>query len=183
MESTLISNSNKTIVHPNSPAVASPSGHPSLGDATVGGFVVHPLYTGNPWKSTFTKSYCWSKWNATECSISSRSTLCVRKCQQSSRTNIQSFGNSDLWLLELREPWNGQSHSHWSDLYEVSVKWTKFVFKEALAIRCVFSLVGMITKNKLSNCTLAFKIGAVWQQNMQNKNQNTFRSSLSLANQ
>ena len=43
MESTLISNSNTTIVHPNSPAVASPSGHPSLregwplGDATVGG--------------------------------------------------------------------------------------------------------------------------------------------------
>ena len=56
-------------------------------------------------------------------------------------------------------------------------------FKEALAIRRVFSLVDMITYNKFSNCTLVFKIGAVWQQNMQSKHQNMFQSKLSLAKQ
>ena len=53
--------------------------------------------------------------------------------------------------------------------------------KEALAIRHVFSLVDMITNTKFSNCTLVFKIGAVRQQNMQCKHQNTFQSNLSLA--
>ena len=51
--------------------------------------------------------------------------------------------------------------------------------KEALAIRRVFSLVDMITNTKFSNCTLVFKIGAVRQQNMQSKHQNTFQSNSS----
>ena len=55
--------------------------------------------------------------------------------------------------------------------------------KEALAIRRVFSLVDMITNTKFSNCTLVFTIGAVWQQNLQNKHQNAFQSNLSLAKQ
>ena len=56
--------------------------------------------------------------------------------------------------------------------------------EEALAIRRVFSLVDMITKTKFSNCTLVFKIGAIWQQNMQSKHQNTkHQSNLSLAKQ
>ena len=59
----------------------------------------------------------------------------------------------------------------------------KITLKEALAIRRVFSLVDMITNTKFSNCTLVFKIGAVRQQNMQSKHQNTFQSNLSLAKQ
>ena len=55
--------------------------------------------------------------------------------------------------------------------------------KEALALRRAFSLVGMITNTKFSNCTLVFKIGGVRQQNMQNKHQNTFQSNLSLTKQ
>ena len=55
--------------------------------------------------------------------------------------------------------------------------------QEALAIRRVFSLDDMITNTKFSKCTLVFKIGAVWQQNMQSKHQNTFQSNLSLAKQ
>ena len=55
--------------------------------------------------------------------------------------------------------------------------------KEALAIRRLFSLVDIITNTKFSNCTLVFKIGAVRQQNMQSKHQNTFLSNLSLAKQ
>ena len=55
--------------------------------------------------------------------------------------------------------------------------------EEARAIRREFFLVDMITNTKLSNCTLVFKIGAVWQQNMQSKHQNTFQSNLSLAKQ
>ena len=55
--------------------------------------------------------------------------------------------------------------------------------EEALAIRRVFSLVDMITNTKFSNCTPVFKIGAVWQQNMQSKHQNTFQSNLLLAKQ
>ena len=39
----------------------------------------------------------------------------------------------------------------------------RWVAKEALAIRCVFSLVDMITNTKFSNCTLVFIIGAVRQ--------------------
>ena len=39
--------------------------------------------------------------------------------------------------------------------------------KKALAIRRVFSLVGMIINTKFSNCTLVFKIGGVRQQNIQ----------------
>ena len=57
------------------------------------------------------------------------------------------------------------------------------IILEALAIRRVFSLVDMITNTKFSNCTLAFKIGAVRQQNIQSKRQNTFQSNLSLAKQ
>ena len=44
---------------------------------------------------------------------------------------------------------------------------------EALAIRRLFSY-DAITNTKFSNCTLFFKIGAVRQQNMQSKHQNTF---------
>ena len=55
--------------------------------------------------------------------------------------------------------------------------------QEALAIRRVFSLVDVITTTKFSNCTLVYKIGAVWQQNMQSKHQNTLQSNLSLAKQ
>ena len=55
--------------------------------------------------------------------------------------------------------------------------------QEALAIRRVFSQVDMITNTKFSNCTLVFKIGAILQQNMQSKQQNTFQSNLSLAKQ
>ena len=55
--------------------------------------------------------------------------------------------------------------------------------KEALAIRRVFSLVDRITNTKFSNCTLVFKIGAVRQQNMKSKHQNTLQSNLSLAKQ
>ena len=50
------------------------------------------------------------------------------------------------------------------------------LLKEALAIRRVFSLVDIITNTKFSNCTLVFKIGAVRQQNMQSKHQNTFQT-------
>ena len=57
------------------------------------------------------------------------------------------------------------------------------VMKEALAIRRVFSLVNMITNTKFSNSTLVLKIGAVPQQDMQSKHQNTFQSNLSLAKQ
>ena len=53
------------------------------------------------------------------------------------------------------------------------------LIKEALAKRRVFSLVGMIINTKFTNCTLVFKIGAVRQQNMQSKHQNTFQSNLS----
>ena len=60
---------------------------------------------------------------------------------------------------------------------------TEIMEKEALAIRRVLSLVDMITNTKFSNCTLVFKIGAVRQQNMQSKHQNTFQSNLSLAKQ
>ena len=67
--------------------------------------------------------------------------------------------------------------------YFRSNKKTVFRAKEALAIRCVFSLVGMIRNTKFSNCTLVFKIGAIQQQNMQSKHQNTFQSNLSLAKQ
>ena len=59
----------------------------------------------------------------------------------------------------------------------------KDVAKGALAIRRVFSLVDMITSTKFSNCTFVFKIGAVRQQYMQSKHQNTFRSNSSLAKQ
>ena len=55
--------------------------------------------------------------------------------------------------------------------------------KETLAIRRVFSLVDIITNTKFSNCTHVFKIGAVRQQNMQSKHQNTFQSNLTLAKQ
>ena len=55
--------------------------------------------------------------------------------------------------------------------------------KETLAIRRVFSLVDMIMNTKFSNCTLVFEIGAVRQQNMQSKYQNTFQSNLSLTKQ
>ena len=57
------------------------------------------------------------------------------------------------------------------------------VYKEALEIRPVFSLVDMITNTKYSNCTLVFIIGPVWQQNMQSKHKNTIQSNLSLAKQ
>ena len=63
----------------------------------------------------------------------------------------------------------------------VAVKLNFRLYKEALAIRRVFSLVGMIKNTKFSNCTHVFKIGAVRQQNMQSKHQNTFQSNLSLA--
>ena len=53
--------------------------------------------------------------------------------------------------------------------------------QNALAIRRVFSLIDMITNTKFSNCPLVFKIGAVQQQNMQSKHQNTFQSNISLA--
>ena len=56
---------------------------------------------------------------------------------------------------------------------------TEIMEKEALATRRVFSLVDMITNTKILNCTLVFKIGAVRQQNMQSKHQNTFQSNLS----
>ena len=56
-------------------------------------------------------------------------------------------------------------------------------YKEALAIRRVLSLVDIFTNTKFSSSTLVFKIGAVWQQNMQSKHQNTFQSNLSLAKQ
>ena len=55
--------------------------------------------------------------------------------------------------------------------------------EEALAIRRVFSLVDMITNTKFSNCTFVFKIGAVRQQNMHSKHENTFQSNLSLTKQ
>ena len=35
--------------------------------------------------------------------------------------------------------------------------------KELLAIRRIFSLVGMITNTNFSNCPNVFKIGVVWQ--------------------
>ena len=38
----------------------------------------------------------------------------------------------------------------------------------------------MIANTKFSNCTYDFKIGAVRQQNMHSKHENTFQSNLSL---
>ena len=35
--------------------------------------------------------------------------------------------------------------------------------EELLAIRRIFSLVGMITNTNFSNCPTVFKIGVVWQ--------------------
>ena len=45
-----------------------------------------------------------------------------------------------------------------------------------LAIRRIFSLVDMISNTKFSNCPNVFKIGVVWQENMQSTQQNTFQS-------
>ena len=48
--------------------------------------------------------------------------------------------------------------------------------KGVLAIRCIFSLVDMITNTKFSHCPYVFKIGLVRQQNMHSKQQNMFQS-------
>ena len=64
-------------------------------------------------------------------------------------------------------------------LYSLACTWITILdSQEALAIRHVFSLVDMITNTNFSNCTHVFKIGAVLQQNMQSKHQNTFHSNL-----
>ena len=55
--------------------------------------------------------------------------------------------------------------------------------KVALAIRCLFSLVDMITNTKFSNCSNVFQIGVVGQLNMHSKHQNTFQSNSSFAKQ
>ena len=47
--------------------------------------------------------------------------------------------------------------------------------KGVLAIRCIFSLVDMITNTKFSNCPNVFKAAVVQQYNMNKKQQNTFQ--------
>ena len=46
---------------------------------------------------------------------------------------------------------------------DLSPVFLRYMYKELLAIRRIFSLVDMITNTKFSNCPNVFEIGAVWQ--------------------